>query len=113
MLTDEIEKLKLSEKAIIVEGIKDREALQKLGLKNIFVLSAPIFKVCENVAKKHGEVVILTDLDKEGKLLYSKIKEGITNLGIKIDESFRDALSRTKLVHVQGLDTYIENLMFP
>ncbi|AJF61412.1 TPA: hypothetical protein HA239_04450 [Candidatus Woesearchaeota archaeon] len=107
----EIERLKESGKAVVAEGIKDLAALKKLGLKNIYIISAPLFEVCEKIGENNDETAILTDLDREGKLLYSKIKENLTRLGVKIDDRLRERLFRTKLVHMQGLDTYIENLM--
>ena len=107
-----IEKIKSSNILIIVEGKKDKAALQKLGINNIKELSKkPLFQIVEEIAEHNDECIILTDLDREGKLLYSKIKENLTRLGVKIDDRLRERLFRTKLVHMQGLDTYIENLM--
>ena len=105
-----IEKLKLPGKPIIVEGKKDKAALKKLGIANIFTIKEPLFKLCEELSKKHDSVIILTDLDKEGKRLYSKLKENLERNGVKVDDSFRKFLFKeTKLTQIEGLLTYIEN----
>ena len=106
----EIDKLKLSNKPIIVEGKKDKVALLKLGITNTFTIKEPLFKLCENLAKKYHTVIILTDLDKEGKRLYSKLKKNLERNGIKVDDDFRRYLFKeTKLTQIEGLVTYIEN----
>ena len=106
----EIDKIKSSQKPIIVEGKKDKAALNKLGLTKIFTIKVPLFKLCENISKKYNEVIILTDLDKEGRKLYSKLKENLERNGVKIDNSFRHFLFKeTKLTQIEGLVTYIEN----
>ena len=107
-LLEEINKIK--DKCVIVEGKRDIIALKKLGFSNIFELKNSIFAVCEEVAKNNSEVVILMDLDNEGKLLYHKLKENFDRLGVKINDSFREVLFRTKLSHIEGLDSYLENL---
>ncbi len=110
-LLTEVQKLKDFALAIIVEGKRDKIALNKLGLTNIVLLKKPIYELCEELAKECNEVVILTDLDKEGKKLYSKIKENLERNGVKVNNTFRIFLFRnTKLSHIEGLDTYIVNL---
>lgn len=100
---------KLRNKVIIVEGIKDKKALEKYGIAKVIVLNKPIFQLCEALSEIE-EVVILTDLDKEGKKLYSKIKENLTRNGIKIDDSFREFLFKnTELTQIEGLDSYLED----
>ena len=60
--------LKQSEKAIIVEGDKDKAALAKYGISRVYTLSKfPLFKICEMIASNYDEAVILTDFDKKGK----------------------------------------------
>ena len=45
---DFLEKLKTCEKLIVVEGVKDKNALESLGIANIFTLDCkPIFQVVE------------------------------------------------------------------
>ena len=111
-LKKEISKLKESGKAIIVEGIKDKRALEKLGLKKIFTLSRkPIYAIVEEVASNYTECVILTDLDKKGKQLYGKLNRGLGSMGVKVDNRFREVLfKKTKLRQIEGLTNYLEKL---
>ena len=110
-LLNEIEKLKTTSIPIIIEGKRDKIALSKLGLTNTVLLKKPIYELCEDLARKNNEVVILTDLDKEGKKLYSIIKQNLERNGVKVNDTFRKFLFRyTKLSHIEGLDTYIHNL---
>ena len=107
-LLSELEKIKLYGKPIIVEGKKDKEALMKLGMTNIFTIKEPLFKLCENLSKKYKDVIILTDLDKEGKRLYSKLKENLERNGVKVDDSFRIFLFKeTRLTQIEGINKYL------
>ncbi len=97
-------------KLIIVEGKKDKQALSKFGIKNIFVLNGPLYKNIEEISKKAKEVVILTDLDKEGRKLFSRLNSRLQERGIKVDNSFREFLFKeTKLRQIEGIDSYIDN----
>ena len=108
-LLNEINKIK--DKAVIVEGKRDIIALKKLGFTNIFSIKKPLYKICEDIAKIHNEVIILTDLDKEGKKLYSKLKFGLERCGVKINNRFREYLFKeTELAHIEGLDSYVDRL---
>ena len=107
-----LEKLKeeSKEKVVLVEGIKDKKALESLGIKNIITLKKPLYAVAEQIQKTGKECIIMLDLDKEGKKLYSKINSYLSQLGVKIDNSFRDFLFKTKLRQIEGIDSYIEKL---
>lgn len=110
-LRDWLGKLKASGKAIIVEGPKDRAALEHFGIVNIFTLSEqPLFAVAEAVAAAHRAAIILTDLDGEGKKLYGKLLPLLKKLGVQIDTDFREFLLReTSLSHIEGLVTYMNH----
>ena len=105
-----IEKIKTSNTLIIVEGKKDKIALQKLGLTNIIELNKkPLFQIVEDVADYNDECVILTDLDKEGKQLYSKLNSNLQRNGVKVNNKFRNFLFKhTKLRQIEGIDSYLE-----
>jgi len=109
-IEDFIDKLK-QVKLIIVEGKKDKAALEKFGIKNIFVLNGPLYKNIEEISEKAKEVVILTDLDKEGRKLFSRFNSRLQERGIKVDNSFREFLFKeTKLRQIEGIDSYIKNI---
>lgn len=110
-LNNFIDKVKDSNIIVIVEGKKDRIALQKLGINNIVELSKkPIFQIVEDVANSNEECVILTDLDKKGKEIYGKLNSNLQKNGVKINNKFREFLFKhTKLRQIEGIGTYFEN----
>ena len=95
---------------VIVEGKKDRLALQTFGINNIVELSKkPLFEIVEYILSFNQECIILTDLDKKGRELYSKLSSDLQKHGIKIDNKFRYFLFRhTKLRQVEGVGNYLE-----
>jgi 5S rRNA maturation endonuclease (ribonuclease M5) len=100
-----IEKLQNTDKTIIVEGKKDKNALVSLGAKNIVTINKPLYKLVEDVAEITKEVVILTDFDKEGKKLYGFLKSNFQKNGVKIDRYFREFLMKnTKLTCIESIE---------
>ncbi|MBI2143063.1 toprim domain-containing protein [Candidatus Woesearchaeota archaeon] len=102
----EIKKIADRKIAVVVEGKKDRAALEKLGVSSsIFVLSRkPLFAVAEEVAANYKAVAILTDLDAEGRKLYGKLSTLLQRLGVKIDDSLRNFLFKhTQLRQIEGI----------
>ena len=110
-IIENIEKLRNSSTLVIVEGIKDRLALEKLDLKNIITLNKrPLFEIVEEVSDNYKECAILTDLDKEGKKLFGKLNSGLSQHGVKVDNNLREFLfKKTKLRQIEGLYSYTEN----
>ncbi len=105
-LEDWFESLSKTSKLIIVEGKKDKEVLQRLGRKNIITLSNSLFSTLDKIDAK--EVIILTDLDKEGKKFYSITKKNLQRKGVKIDNKFREFLfNKTEISHIEGLKKYL------
>ena len=76
------------DKVVVVEGIKDKKALDKLGIKNIITLKKPLYAVIEDIVESGKECIILTDLDKKGKQLYARLSSKLKQFGVKIDNSF-------------------------
>mgnify|MGYP001562242697 CR=1 FL=1 len=104
-----IGKIKDSGILVVVEGKKDKAALQKLGIKNIKELSKkPIFQIVEEIAHSNIDCVILTDLESEGFVLYSKLNSNLQKYGVKVDNRLREFLFRnTKLKQIEGIDSYL------
>ena len=100
-----------SKAAVIVEGKKDKAALERLGISSsrIFVLSKkPLFAVAEEVAAVYKEAAILTDLDEEGKKLYGKLNTLLQRLGVRVDNSLRNFLFKsTRLRQIEGIGKFI------
>ncbi len=103
---------------IIVEGIKDKRALEAFQIKSIIILNGKdIWNRIEQTVEKNRketkerEFLILTDFDKKGKELYGKIAKNLDKLGAKINKEYREFFQKkTKLSHVEGLETYVKNL---
>lgn len=98
----------------IVEGKKDKAALQQLGFQKIFAIhetgrSLPekIEQIQELVGK--NKVCILTDFDKKGKKLYLLLKSKLQELGVRLDNSLRGFLLKQKISHIEGLYHFIKN----
>ncbi len=99
---------------IVVEGPNDRSALEAFGIRDIVTLSKyPLYKVVDDITERAKRVIILTDLDKEGKRLYSKLKQSFDRVGVKVDTLYREWLFReSQLSHIEGLVTYIKHEEF-
>lgn len=98
---------------VIVEGKNDRKALIELGIVDIISLDKrPIFVVVEEIISHNREVVILTDLDKEGKKLYGKLNSALQQFGVRVNNKFRDYLFKeTKLRQIEGLGRYCDRML--
>ncbi|HZX44525.1 MAG TPA: toprim domain-containing protein [Candidatus Nanoarchaeia archaeon] len=110
LLLDWIERLREGERIIVVEGKEDKAALHRLGIDGVIQLNRrPLFKIVEELVAKERPVIILTDLDKKGKQLYSKLNHDLNQFGVRIDNRFRHFLFRhTQLRQIEGLDSYLE-----
>ena len=107
MLEEELEILK-EVQLVIVEGINDRKALNAFGVRRIITLGQPIYKVVESCKE---EVAIVTDLDKEGRKLYCRLKSEFSVRGVKINDRFRKfLLKHTRLRQIEGLENYVNYL---
>jgi len=105
-----VAKLVEEQPVIIVEGQKDKASLQKLGLEKIITLKGkPLYKVVERVAKETEACLILTDLDREGKEIYGRLRQDLQKHGVRVDDRFRHFLFKeTDLRQIEGLAKYIE-----
>ena len=100
-----LDRLSVTEKTVIVEGKKDEKALKLIGVRKVFCLNKkPLFAIAEDVASQNKKVIILTDLDKEGRRIYGKLKTYLQRSGVEIDNQFREFLFRnTKIRQIEGL----------
>ena len=82
--------------AIVVEGIHDKEALEKLGITKEIVLcsSRPHTDFVDYISSRHKKVVILTDYDRTGKRINKKLSSRLERAGIKVETRYRDEVGR-------------------
>jgi len=105
-IREEISKLIEDNLLVIVEGKKDKISLNKLGITNIITLNKPIYETVELI--NDNKIVILTDLDSEGRKLYNVLRHELQRKGVKINNKLRLLLFKTRLSHIEGLHSYLE-----
>ena len=104
----EVDNLKEENTLCIVEGPKDKKALEELGITNIMELSkAPLYKIVEVAAATDDIVAILTDTDEKGKELYHVLFRDLQKHGVKVDNRLREKLFEQKISHVEGLSKFL------
>jgi len=112
-LDEWIAALQATPKLILVEGKNDEAALRDHDITNVRVIvGIPFYRVVEEVARTTKEVIVLTDLDKEGRRWYGKLRHALQARGVKIDTQFREfLLRRTTLTHIEGLAHYLRRTL--
>lgn len=92
---------------VLVEGERDRSALLELGFTGRVVTKAMLTsKRIERSLEGVKSVIILTDMDKEGRKLASMYMELFRSRGLKVSLS-----ERRRLKHAShGVFLHIENL---
>lgn len=102
---------------ILIEGKKDEEALNELGINgNIIKVSGSglkLFEIAEIATKSSSKVIILTDFDKKGEILAKKLSKDIQSLGSHPDLSIRRKImnsSRKYIKDIESLPKHIRQL---
>lgn len=110
ILREWVENIGMTDLPILVEGLKDKRALEEIGVQDVFTLSGkPLFAVAEEIASSFDEVIILTDFDKKGKELYGRLARIFSRLGVKVDAYFRETLQKhARISHVEGIVTALQ-----
>lgn len=90
----------------ICEGKRDAAALRTLGFTRVMMLDAPLYKVVERF-EKGSTVQILTDLDREGRKLFAKLRSDFIQRGVRVDNELREALFRTQLRQIEGITSCV------
>jgi len=107
ILDEWIEKLRgISEKdgvVIVVEGKKDAYKLQRLGIKNLYQIKGKRFYDILEELENSSHVVILTDLDKHGEKMFSRLKFILEREGIPADGRFRQELRGLGIKHIEDI----------
>lgn len=99
---------------ILVEGDRDETSLRRLGIaENVVRLNQgiPVHAVCEALAKRHREVIVLTDWDRKGGQLARLVREALLANGVRPNVEFRRRLATLAHVRtVEGLAGWMETL---
>ena len=95
--------------AIIVEGARDKQALEEMGITKKEILkcrSIPHDAFVEHLRGKQC-VVILTDYDRAGKNFNRKLTSRLEKEGLRVERSYRERIG--EILGVAGFKT-VESL---
>jgi len=92
---------------VVVEGKKDVEALNACGIFDVVSVNAkggPVGTIEFLEERGVNEIIILTDYDRRGEQLHTRLRELAISAGISVNEDLRKKLHET--THVK----YVEDL---
>jgi 5S rRNA maturation endonuclease (ribonuclease M5) len=102
---------------VIVEGIRDRDSLRKLGISGPVVMASrrSCLDLAEDAARNFREIVVLTDWDEKGDEMAKNIEHCLrcAGAGTHVDLDIRSKLSklvRKEIKDVESLSIYVERV---
>lgn len=99
---------------VLIEGKKDEEALNKLGIQgNIIKVSGSglkLFEIAEMAVESSSEVIILTDFDKKGNILAKKLSNDIQSLGSHPDLNIRKNIMNITRKYIKDIESLPRHL---
>jgi 5S rRNA maturation endonuclease (ribonuclease M5) len=114
-LIDELKDRALCGAVVLVEGRRDREALEKLGLAGDIVLTShrSLLNLAEGLARDKKDIIVLTDWDERGEEVARQLSLYLEADGVKPDNGIRGSLRgllKREITEVENLYVYVENL---
>lgn len=98
---------------VIVEGVKDRRALRKLGLRGEIISlnkGMSLSDFSDFVAERYEKVIILSDWDRRGGSLCRRLKE-LFEGRVEVDVEFRQRFSKFAMIKkVEGLPSWLSTI---
>jgi len=88
---------------VLVEGKRDFEKLKKLGVGNVYPIKGKKFYDILEELENSSMVILLTDLDKQGDKISSKLSDMFQREGIPVDNLFRQALKNFEIKHIEDI----------
>jgi 5S rRNA maturation endonuclease (ribonuclease M5) len=103
-ILEELEDLRESAEtaAVIVEGKRDAAALRALGVKGrLYTLNEgrTLLETAEIIADRHGDIILMVDLDRAGRALAARLKRLLTYKRVRVNERYRLSLLRKLDTH--------------
>lgn len=98
---------------ILVEGKRDVTSLRLLACRGeIHPINQgeALFTLCEGIATRTREVILMTDWDRKGGQLFDQLATSLFACGVKVDGTFRDKIQfwmRPPVKDVESLATYV------
>lgn len=102
---------------IIVEGERDKYALQRIGIAGkiiVYNTGMSIVEFCDSTAQKYGSVILLTDWDRTGIKLHDEMMRIFNSLAVDVNDRFWIILGRftgRTVTEVEVLDTFYLSLL--
>ncbi|HMK46843.1 MAG TPA: toprim domain-containing protein [Methanocella sp.] len=114
-IIDELRDRSLCGAVVLVEGRRDREALELLGVRGEIVTTShrQLLSLAEELARAGAEVIILSDWDDRGDEVARQVQIYLEADGIKPDLRIRDSIKglvRKEIKDVESLYNYMERL---
>ena len=100
----------LKQKLVIVEGRKDKEALKTLGLKRIIAINGkPLIKIVNKIHELNiKETVILTDFDKQGRIIETKLRNLLHTYKIHTNAKLRSKMMRIGKNRIEDFKNFLD-----
>jgi 5S rRNA maturation endonuclease (ribonuclease M5) len=101
--------------AIIVEGMRDMQALRALGISGPIILASrrPALELAEDSARRYRDIIVLTDWDQKGDEMARLIDLHLRSAGIRANLDIRSRLKklvRKEIKDVESLSLYVERM---
>jgi len=105
---------KMERSVVLVEGKRDKSALEKLGCRRVITISGRIRDVCESLDGEHV-VIIATDLDRRGNEMARRAREELEGCSVRADGETRVLLARILKIRYfedakRGFDDFMEEV---
>lgn len=98
---------------IVVEGQRDVASLRLLGMAGDLITlhtGEPLFQVAEAIAVESNYVILLTDWDRKGEILFEQLSAALAANAVRVDGKFRDDIKhclRPTLNDIESLASYV------
>ncbi len=89
--------------AVLVEGKRDKWALESLGVKNIFTIAGIRLTDLPDLLEGFSNVILLFDLDKHGESLFKKARLILSREGYILIEDYREKLKEFGITCVEDI----------
>jgi|SRR5665648_158622 len=115
-IVEELRSLAKNGAIIVVEGIKDRRAMESLGINEgieTLVGQESLLNFSERLAQHNRPIILLTDWDRTGAKIASDLATYLRPTGCNVDYELRAKLSklvRKYIKDVEGLPVYVERM---
>ncbi|OMH41083.1 toprim domain-containing protein [Desulfurobacterium indicum] len=91
---------------IVVEGKRDKIALKKFGIDRVYPLKGKGFHDFAQILSdeiKPQSIILITDFDPEGEIIFQKLQKIFSRYNLPIDTSFREELRKTGIKFVEEI----------